>query len=186
MGDRVLLLNGDSGPLVVFKIYIPVPVGVEGDQLGFRIREVGGRHRLFRNFVDAGQQIFHGGGAVRPGGHFSHRMSVRTLDQKHRAGDRRAGIGIVLPDGQIGPLVVLQADGGVFAGEQLHMILRGVQDVVRHRGDLLQGIDARLQALPDDLSCAGGGAVQIPGAVLDPGQPVGDTAQGSPVCALLI
>ena len=66
------------------------------------------------------------------------------------------------------------------------MVLGGVQNVIRHSGHLLQRIDARLQALPGDFSCTGGGAIQIPGAVLDFGQPVGDAAQGRPIAALLI
>lgn len=113
-------------------------------------------------------------------------MAVRPLDQKHRAGDRRAGVGIALVNGQIGALVILQADGGVLAGEQLHMVLRGVQDMVRYGGHLLQGINAGLQALPADRAVRPGGAVQIPGAVLDPGQPVGDAAQRLAVRTLLI
>ena len=94
-------------------------------------------------------------------------MAVRPLDQKHRAGDGAPVSGVALVNGQIGALVILQADGGVLAGEQLHMVLRGVQDVVRHCGHLLQGVDARLQALPADRAVRPGGAVQIAGAVLD-------------------
>ena len=113
-------------------------------------------------------------------------MPVRPLDQEHRAGDRCAGVGVALVDGQVGALVILQADGGVLAGEQLHMVLRGVQDVVRYGGHLLQGVHPRLQALPADRAVRPSGAVQIPGAVLDLRQPVGDAAQGRAVCALLV
>ena len=66
------------------------------------------------------------------------------------------------------------------------MVLGRVQQVVRYRGHLLQGVDARLQALPDDLACAGSGAVQISGAVLDFRKPVGHAAHGRPICAFLI
>ena len=31
MGDGAFFLDGDGGPLVVFKIHIPVPIGIEGD-----------------------------------------------------------------------------------------------------------------------------------------------------------
>ena len=186
MGDGVFLLDGDGGPLVVFKIHIPVPVRVKRDQLRVGIREVGRRHRLFRDLVHAGQQVLHRGGAVRPGGHFGHAMAVLPLDQKHRAGDWRAGVGVALVDGQVGTLVILQADGGVLAWEQLHMVLRGVQDMVRHGGHLLQGVHPRLQALPADRAIRPGGAVQVPGAILNFGQPVGDAAQGCTVRALLM
>ena len=113
-------------------------------------------------------------------------MSIRALHQEHGAGDRRAGIGVVLPDGQVGPLVILQTNRGIFTGEQLHMILCRVQDMVRYCGNLLQGIDARFQALPGDLSCAGGDAIQISRAVLDLGQPVGDAAQWCPIRTLFV
>ena len=142
-------------------------VGLDMEVWG--VREVGGRHRFFRNFVDTGQQVLHRGRAVRSGCHFCHTMAVCPLDQEHCTGDRRAGVCVALVDGQVGALVILQADGGVPAGEQLHMVLRGVQDMVRYGGHLLQGVHPRLQALPADRAVRPGGAVQIPGAVLDPG-----------------
>ena len=55
IGDGIFFLYGDGGPLVVFKIYGMVPVGIEGDKLGLRVHQVRGRHRLFGNFVHAGQ-----------------------------------------------------------------------------------------------------------------------------------
>ena len=55
MGDGIFFLYGDGGPLVVFKIYGMVLVGVEGDKLGLRVHQVRGRHRFFGNFVHAGQ-----------------------------------------------------------------------------------------------------------------------------------
>ena len=113
-------------------------------------------------------------------------MPVRPLDQEHRAGDRCAGVGATLVNGQVRALVILQTNGGVLAGEQFHMVLRGVQDVVRYGGHLLQGVHPRLQALPADRAVRPGGAVQIPGAVLDPGQPVGDAAQRLAVRTLLV
>ena len=94
-------------------------------------------------------------------------MAVCPLDQEHRAGDRRAGVCVALMDGQVGALVILQADGGIPAGEQLHMVLRGVQDMVRYGGHLLQGVHSGLQALPADRAVRPGGAVQIPGAIFN-------------------
>ena len=53
-GDAVHFVDGESGFLVVLKIYRPVPVGIEGDQLGLRVHQIRGRHRLFGDFVHAG------------------------------------------------------------------------------------------------------------------------------------
>ena len=113
-------------------------------------------------------------------------MAVCRFHQEHGIGYWLPAVGVPFHHGQIWPLVILQTDGAVLTGEEFHMVLRGVQDVIRHRGHLLQGVDARLQALPADLSGGRSGAVQIPGAVLDFSQAVSDAAQGRPIAALLI
>ena len=56
-GDRVLLDNLYNGPLVVFKVYCVVTVGVEGDKLAGSVHEPGGGDGLLGNFVHPGQQI---------------------------------------------------------------------------------------------------------------------------------
>ena len=137
MGDAVLLDDLNGGRLMVFKIHIPVSVGIEGDKLAGRIQKIRGRHRFFDHLIDAGQEIGDGGGAVRPGGHFGNGMSVCPFYQKYSALDRCAVVCVMLPNGEVWPFIVLQADGGVLAGEQLHMVLGGVQQVVRHRGGFL-------------------------------------------------
>ena len=40
MGDGIFLDDFDSRGLVVFKIYIPVPVGVEGHKLGVCVQQI--------------------------------------------------------------------------------------------------------------------------------------------------
>ena len=52
--------------------------------------------------LDYGQQVLYRGGAVRPGGHFGHRMPVRTFHQEYRPLNGRATICVPFPDGQIG------------------------------------------------------------------------------------
>ena len=188
MGDGIFLDDLDNRPLVVIKIRLPVPVGVQGDILVRGVHQIGViPHRLLGDFEYPRPEVGDGHRAVRPGGHFGHAAAIRLFHQKCGVGD---GDGVVVrvkfPDGEAGPLVVLQADGAVLAREQFYMVLGRVQQVVRYCGHLLQGVNARLQALPDDLACAGGGAVQIPGAVLDLGQAVGDARQRGAVRALLI
>ena len=100
--------------------------------------------------------------------------------------NRLPGVGVGFMDIEVGALVVGQSDRTGLAREQFYMVLGIVRDVVLHRGQFADGINARLQALPADFTCAGSGAVQIPGAVLDFGKAVGHAAQGRPVRALLI
>ena len=130
MGDRIFLLYGDGGPLVVFKMHRPVPVGIEGNKLAGGVWEVRRRDRLLNHLIDRGQEVGEGGGAVRPGGHFRYTMAVRAFHKKHSPLDRSPGVGVPFHHRQIGPLVILQTNRAVFAGKQLHMVLRGVQDVV--------------------------------------------------------
>ena len=188
MGDAVLLDDLNDRPLVVVKICFPVPVGVQGDILVRGVHQIGViSHRSLGNLENPWPEVRDSHRPVRPGGHFGNAVTVRRLHQKGGVGNGDGVIvGVKFPDGKVGPLIILQADSGVLSGEQLHMVLGGVQQVIRHRGGFFQGINARFQALPADLTCAGRGAVQIPGAVLDFGETIGDAAQGLTIRTLLI
>ena len=144
MGNGIFLDDFDGRGLVVFKIHIPVPVGIEGHELGLRIQQIGRRHRFFGYLIHRGQEVGNRGGAVRPGLDLGNGMAVRATHQEYRPLNGRATICVPFPDGQIGSLIVFQHDGAVFAGKQFHMVFLGVQDVVGQRICFPQGIDPRL------------------------------------------
>ena len=93
-------------------------------------------------------------------------MSVRRLDLENRAGDGLPGVRVPLVDEQVGPLLVLQRDGGSLAGEELHMVLPQVRDVVVRCSGLHDGVYTRLQVGDSNLAVGVCGAVQVVGAIL--------------------
>ena len=129
-GDTVHLLDGERGLFVVLEVDGVVPVGVEGDQLAGGVQQIGGGHRFLRDLIYPGQQVFQGGRAVRAGADLVHAVAVRRLYQEYGVRHRLPGVSVPLHHRQVGPDVVLQNDGGGLAGEQLHMALHRVDDVV--------------------------------------------------------
>ena len=130
MGDGIFLDDLDGGRLVIFKIGRPVPVGIEGDKLGLRVQQVRRRHRFFRNLIHAGQQVLQRGRPIRAGADFIYAVAIRRLHDEHGVRNGGAAVGVPFHYGQIGPLVVFQADRAVFSGEQLNMVFPGVQNMV--------------------------------------------------------
>lgn len=108
------------------------------------------------------------------------RPSTKTL-YRLRA---RHTVGVPFHHRQIGPLVILQDHSRVLAGEQLHMVLGRVQQVIRHSGGFTG--NKRVSGLPADFTCA-----KWCGPDTEPqgrprfGKAVGHAAQGRPVRALL-
>ena len=134
MGDAVLLDDLNDRPLVVVKICFPVPVGVQGDILVRGVHQIGViSHRSLGNLENPWPEVRDSHRPVRPGGHFGNAVAVRCLQQKGGVGNGD-GVGVKFPDGKVGPLIILQADSGVLSGEQLHMVLGGVQQVIRYCG----------------------------------------------------
>ena len=87
-------------------------------------------------------------------------------------------------DIEVGALVVGQSDRAGLAREQFYMVLGIVRDVVLHRGQFADGINARLQIGNQDFAIGISGAVQVVAAILDlgdaeshPGQPGAIAAQ---------
>jgi len=80
MGDAVLLDDLDNRPLVVIKIRLPVPVGVQGDILIRGVHQIGvAAYGLFGDFEYSRPKVGDGHRAVRPGGHFGHAAAVCLL-----------------------------------------------------------------------------------------------------------
>ena len=107
-----------------------VPVGIEGYHLAGGIQQVGDRYGFLCDLINSGQQIFQGGRAVCSGLDFIHAVAVRRLHQEYGIRHGLPGVGIPLHHRQIGPDIVLQDDSGGLAGEQLHMALHRVDDMV--------------------------------------------------------
>ena len=109
MGDGTFLDDLDNRPLVVIKIRLPVPVGVQGDILIRGVHQIGiAACGLLGDFEYPRPEVRDGHRAVRPGSHFGHAAAIRFLHQKGGVGD---GNGVVVrvkfPDGEAWPLVVL-------------------------------------------------------------------------------
>ena len=152
---------------MIFEIDIRVPVGLERNQLAGSVQQVGLRDAFLDDLIDNGKQIFHGYGAIRSGGHLSDCAAICRFDCEHSPGYRFVSVGVTFVDRQTGPLVVGQAQLRGPAGGQLHMVLRGVQNVVRQGSSLCDGINTGLQIRDQNFAILIGSAVQITAAVLD-------------------
>ena len=168
---------------MVLKVHRMGPVGVQSDQLGFRVHEVGRGDGLLGDLIHAGEQVGQNRLALRVGLDLIHAVAVRGLHQKHRVGNRLPGIGVPLVDHEVGAALVLDGDRGCLAGEQLHVVLSQVKDVVRHGGGLLHGVHARLQVGDVDLTVLVGNTVQVAAPILDPGDAEMHPRQGRAVRA---
>ena len=163
----VYLINREFRGLMVLEIHIAVPIRLEGDQLAGGVQQVGLRDTLLNDLIDDGQKILNGHSAVRPGGHLGDGAAVRRLYGENGALHRLARVGVTFVDRQTGPLVVGQAQLRGPAGGQLHMVLRGVQNVVRQGSSLCDGINTGLQIRDQNFAILISGAVQITAAILD-------------------
>ena len=184
-GDAVHLLDGEGRLSVILEVDRVVPVGVEGDQLAGGVQQIGGGRGFLRDLIYPGQQILQGGRAVCPCLNFIHAVAVRRLHQEYGVRHRLPGVRVPLYHRQVGPDVVLQNDGGGLAGEQLHMALHRVDDVIRNRIQLLDRVHPRLQPGDQDFAVLIGGAVQIPAAVFNFSDTEGHAGQPGTVRAQL-
>ena len=132
---------------MVLKGHVPVLIGIEGHRLGGSVLEVGGRDGLLGHLIHAGEHIVDGYFALFVCGDLRDGGAVRGLDQEGGAGDGFIGVSVGLVDGQVGAAVIFQLHGGRLPHLQLHMMLSGVQDIVRQRGSLTDGQHPRLQPL---------------------------------------
>ena len=107
-----------------------IPVGIQRHQLRRSILQPGGGDRFFRDFVHTRQQVLQDGAAcaVRPD--LVYRMTVRSPDGENSIRHFLAAVRVMLIDDEIGPLVIFQNDLAGLAGEQLHMVLLQVTNVV--------------------------------------------------------
>ena len=164
--DAVHLVHRKRRLFVVLEVRGVVPVGIERHQLAGGVLQPGRGDGLLDDLIHAGKQIFQLRltGGVRLD--LVHAVSVRRLDLENRAGDGLPGVRVPLVDEQVGPLLVLQRDGGSLAGEELHMVLPQVRDVVVRCSGLHDGVYTRLQVGDSNLAVGVCGAVQVVGAIL--------------------
>ena len=129
-----MVLKGDNTVLV----------GVQRHRLRLCVHEPRRRDGFLRNLIHAGEQILQNAFAVRTGLDLVDAVAVRRLYLKDSVGHGLAGISILFIDDEVGPLLVLQGDHAGFAGEQLHMVLPQVQNVILQSVGLHNGIDPRI------------------------------------------
>ena len=127
-----MVLKGDNTVLV----------GVQRHRLRLCVHEPRRRDGFLRNLIHAGEQILQDALAVHAGLDLA--VAVCRLYLKDSVGHGLAGISILFMDDEIGPLLVLQGDHAGFAGEQLHMVLPQVQNVILQSVGLHNGIDPRI------------------------------------------
>ena len=180
---RVYLGDGELRLFVVLKVDIAVPVGLEGDELAGRVQQVGLRDTFLNDLINDGQQILNGRCAVRPGGHLSDCAAISSFDDERHALYRLIRIGVSLVDGEAGAFVIFQAQFRSPAGGQLHMVLRGVQNMIRQGCNFRDGVNTGLQVRNQNLAVFIGGAVQIAASVLNLGNAEGDASQRGAVRA---
>ena len=102
-------------------------------------------------------------------------MAVSGADNEHGIGNGLSRVGIMLIHIEIGADLVLDDQRTGLAGEQLHLILPQVNDVVRQRGRFTHGIHTRFHIANQDLSALIGGAVEIMRPVFNLRNPEGDS-----------
>ena len=123
------------------------------------------------------------GRAIRSGLDFGDGATISHLDRKNDALYRISGIGVVLMDGQGRTAVILQNNGTGLAGEELHMMLGRIQQMIPQCGRLTDGVNAKLQVGDQDLSLFIGSAIQVVGAILNFGDAEGHAGQPGAVRA---
>ena len=170
---------------MVFKVHRMVTVGIEGHQLTGSIQQIRRRNGLLSNFIDAGQQVLQLGTAVRSGTDLIDAVAVSGTDDEHGIGDGLASIGIVLINIEVGADLILDDQSAGLAGEQLHLILTQVDDVIRHRRGFTHGIDPGLQITDQNLTVLIGGTIQIVSAIFDLGNAEGYAFQSRTIGAEL-
>ena len=184
--DATFLNNGDSRGFVVVEIHVAVTVGIEGRQLRLSIQQVGGGDRLFSDFNDGGQQILHGGGAVRPSCHLSDAVAICIFDQERGARYRLGGVVCIkFPDGEVRTDLVFHYQLTGLAGEELHMVLARIKNMGRNGGCFLDGQHTQIHIADLNDSAAVRYAVEVTGAILHIGDPERNTLQRGPVCRQL-
>ena len=171
------LHNLQRGPLMILELHLRLLVGEQCHVLRRGVQDVVLRDALLCDGVHAGQQVLDHNLAVCTSGFGGDRGTVCTAEREGHAGDRVAGILIPLADNQLGPFIVTQPDFGSFSGEQLHMMLKIVQDMIRQRSDLLHGVHAGFQIFHKDFAAVFCCAVQIAAAVSNSGNAEGNAIQ---------
>ena len=104
-------------------------------------------------------------------------MAVCRPHDKNRVLYCGAVVRVIFIDVEVGPLMVFQHDLAGFSGKQLHMMLFQVDNVIVQGCGFDQGIHARFQPLPQNLTCGRGDTIKVVGAVLNFGKPEGYTLQ---------
>ena len=132
MGDLVFLDDLDNRTLIVLEIYIPVPVGEQRRHLGFLGKQIRLRHRFFNDLHDPGQQVLDDRNAILIGLHLCNRVAVRPFHEVDCPENRLPRVRVIFMDIQIGALVIGQGDCAGLTGEQFHMVLRIIGDMVQN------------------------------------------------------
>ena len=175
--DAANLIDSQAGLLMVFKVHRVVAVGIESHKLTGSIQQIRGRNRLLGNLIDAGKQVLQLCTAVRSGADLIDAVAVSGTDDEYGVGDGLAGVGIVLVNVEVGADLVLDDQRTCLAGEQLHLVLTQVDDVIRHRGRFTYGKDSGLQIADQNLAVFVGGAVEVMCPILDFCNPESHTLQ---------
>ena len=161
------LIDGQAGLLMVFKVNAVVAIGIEGHKLAGSIQQIRGRHGLLRDFINAGKQILQLGTAVLSGTDLIDAVAVSSTDNEYGIGDGFTSVCIVLINIEVGADLILNDQSAGLTGEQFHLVLAQVNDVVRHRRGLTHGIDPGLQIAYQDLAVLIGGAVEVMCSIFD-------------------
>ena len=168
---------------MVLKIDGVVAVGVERHKLAGSVHEPGGGDGFLAHLVHSRQQVGQDGLAGRVRLDLIHTMPIRRFHQKNGVGDGLPSVRVLFADDKVGALLVLNGQRGGLAGEQLHVVLPQVDDVVGHRGGFFDRVHPRLQLGDVDLTLIVCDTVQVVAAVLNPGNPEMYAAQPGAVRA---
>ena len=107
MSDAVFLKNFDDWGLVVLKVKVTVPVGMESDPLAGSIQQIRRWDGLLTHLIDRGQEVFQSDRSIRAGLDLCDSGTIHFPNKKNCIRNRSYPIACVhLVDGQIGALIV--------------------------------------------------------------------------------
>ena len=115
---------------MVSEIYAAVTVRIESDQLRRRIEKIRGRYRLFDDLIYSGKKINEACLAVCIGLNLINAVSISSPYLKDRSRNRFAGVSVILVNGKVRSLCVLDNKSAYLAREELNMVFAGVDDMV--------------------------------------------------------
>ena len=172
-GGSIDFLDRQARLLIVLELYDAQLVGLQGNLLRDGIKQVFVRNGLFGDLINAGIHLREEDFTVGVRSLRRQRAAVDLADSEGCARNRLTGDCVLLDDFQVRLFFIIDDELGVFAGEQLDVILGLDQHIPGRSVHLHHRVDAGFQILNGEGAIHIGDPIQIVGAILDLRYPEG-------------